>query len=250
MHEAHEPEGPVLTWREAITHIAIITVGLLIALGIDQTAEYFHHQHQLAEARQQINAEFKINLFQFKANKDYMKLIIPMCQDDLKLLLYLQQHPGAPEDKWPAEFKLEYPYFYYDDYAWNNLKQSPIFGYMPYSEQYRNGAFYWGAEQANQNLIMLREEYTLLDTESLNGFDLRHMNSAQIDSLINKINKILALTSTTRDNMDSMQLYADGYPTMQDVVLNPSKNSDWYGSDQFKDMRKNIMKNTRRRGRN
>jgi hypothetical protein len=242
MHEAHEPEGPVFTWREIITHISIITVGLLIALGIDQTAEYFHHQHQLAEARQQLADEFKINLFQFKANKDYMKLIIPMCQDDIKLLHYLRQHPGATQDKWPAQFKLESPYYYFDDYAWDNLKQSPVFDYMPYSEQNRIGAFYWEANLANKNLLTLHEEYIRLDTESAIGFDLQHMSSTQIDSLVDKINTILTLTRVIRNNMSTMHMYADGYPTMQDIDLKPSDNSDWSSADELYELQKKYVK--------
>jgi hypothetical protein len=52
MLDVHPPHAPTHTWRDFLIHIATIVIGLLIAIGLEQTVEYFHHrreQHQLIE---------------------------------------------------------------------------------------------------------------------------------------------------------------------------------------------------------
>jgi hypothetical protein len=54
MIEVHPPHEDVHTWRQFFIHIAAITIGLLIAIGLEQTVVYFHHRHQLQEARREL----------------------------------------------------------------------------------------------------------------------------------------------------------------------------------------------------
>jgi len=51
MIEVHPPHQGVDTRGQFFIHIAAITIGLLIAIGLEQTVVYFHHRHQLQEAR-------------------------------------------------------------------------------------------------------------------------------------------------------------------------------------------------------
>lgn len=56
MIEVHEPHETVHTWKEVFIHIGIIVVGLLIAVGLEQTVEHIHHRiqaHQLEESLRQ-----------------------------------------------------------------------------------------------------------------------------------------------------------------------------------------------------
>jgi hypothetical protein len=46
MLDVHPPHHPTHTWKDFFIHIATITVGLLIAIGLEQTVEFFHHRHQ------------------------------------------------------------------------------------------------------------------------------------------------------------------------------------------------------------
>jgi hypothetical protein len=45
MLDVHVPH-PTHTWKDFFIHIATICVGLLIAVSLEQTVEYFHHLHQ------------------------------------------------------------------------------------------------------------------------------------------------------------------------------------------------------------
>ena len=46
MLDVHPPHHPTHGWRDFFIHIATITVGLLIAVGLEQTVETLHQRHQ------------------------------------------------------------------------------------------------------------------------------------------------------------------------------------------------------------
>jgi hypothetical protein len=46
MLDPHPPHTTVHTWKDFFIHIATICVGLLIAVGLEQTVEAVHHHHQ------------------------------------------------------------------------------------------------------------------------------------------------------------------------------------------------------------
>ncbi len=49
MLEVHPPHQAPHTWKDFFIHITTITIGLLIAISLEQTVEYIHHRHQVAE---------------------------------------------------------------------------------------------------------------------------------------------------------------------------------------------------------
>jgi hypothetical protein len=49
MLDVHAPHEYIHTWKSFLTHIAAIVVGLLIAVGLEQTVEFLHHRHQRHE---------------------------------------------------------------------------------------------------------------------------------------------------------------------------------------------------------
>jgi hypothetical protein len=46
MLDVHPPHEPIDTWRGFFIHIATIVIGLLIAISLEQTVEFFHHREQ------------------------------------------------------------------------------------------------------------------------------------------------------------------------------------------------------------
>ncbi|MES2391469.1 MAG: hypothetical protein V4555_07500 [Acidobacteriota bacterium] len=62
MLEPHPPEHTPHSWRDFFIHIATITVGLLIAVGIEQTVELIHHRHQRHELEENMRAEAERNV--------------------------------------------------------------------------------------------------------------------------------------------------------------------------------------------
>ena len=57
----HAPHGGVHTWRDFFVHVAIIALGLLLALGLQQIVEAVHHANQRAELEEQMRETFEAN---------------------------------------------------------------------------------------------------------------------------------------------------------------------------------------------
>jgi len=57
MLDVHPPHQAAHTWKDFFIHIATITVGLLIAIGLEQTVEAIHHNHQRHQLEANLHAE-------------------------------------------------------------------------------------------------------------------------------------------------------------------------------------------------
>ncbi len=51
MLDVHPPHSPTHTWKDFFIHVGTICVGLLIAVGLEQTIEVVHHHSERTEAR-------------------------------------------------------------------------------------------------------------------------------------------------------------------------------------------------------
>jgi hypothetical protein len=61
----HKPK-PLHGWREVLREIGVIVVGIVIAVGLEQAVEFFHHRHQ----REQLEAALRRD---GEANRGYIK---------------------------------------------------------------------------------------------------------------------------------------------------------------------------------
>jgi hypothetical protein len=55
MIDIHAPHESVHTWTDFFIHIGTIAVGLLLAIGLEQSVEMIHHHHQSLAARQSLH---------------------------------------------------------------------------------------------------------------------------------------------------------------------------------------------------
>jgi hypothetical protein len=59
--DVHPPHGPIHSVRDFMVHLLAITIGLLIALGLEATVEWLHHRSLVREARENISHEIRDN---------------------------------------------------------------------------------------------------------------------------------------------------------------------------------------------
>lgn len=57
MLDVHPPHEPAHTWKSFFIHIATIVIGLLIAVGLEQSVEWIHWREKVAQARESIHDE-------------------------------------------------------------------------------------------------------------------------------------------------------------------------------------------------
>ena len=131
MLEVHPPHENVHTWRQFFIHIAAITIGLLIAIGLEQTVVYFHHRHQLREARGELAAELESNRRVVGKNLEAARKITADLDADMALLRARQISP--PD----VRSKLVYGlgnFYWPKDATWQAVKQDGSLGLMAHDE--------------------------------------------------------------------------------------------------------------------
>ena len=62
MIDIHPPHHAATTRRDFFIHLCTVVLGILIAIGLEQTVEYFHHRDQVAQLSEQMRAEAQSNL--------------------------------------------------------------------------------------------------------------------------------------------------------------------------------------------
>jgi hypothetical protein len=134
MLDVHAPHQTVHSWRDFLVHIAAISIGLLIAVGLEQTVELFHHRHQVAEIRRSLADERRINEVIFTSACNEFRRYAPILLGSLQTLTYLRTHPGASPSQWPGRFSFYMLVIHFQDSAWKTALQSAALEYMPRAE--------------------------------------------------------------------------------------------------------------------
>ncbi|HEV2576892.1 MAG TPA: hypothetical protein VGU25_06755 [Acidobacteriaceae bacterium] len=61
MIDVHAPHERTNTWRDIFVHLAIVIVGILIAIGLEQTIEFIHRSHQRHQLEADLHTEAENN---------------------------------------------------------------------------------------------------------------------------------------------------------------------------------------------
>jgi len=62
MLDVHAPHESIHTWKDFLIHIATIVVGLLIAIGLEQTVEAIHHSNERRQLIREMREEAEHNV--------------------------------------------------------------------------------------------------------------------------------------------------------------------------------------------
>ncbi len=86
--EIHKPK-PVHSWRELLTEIGVVVIGVCIALSAEQTVEAFHWQHKVRDVAQAMRLELRDD----DGPQAYTRVAISACLD--RQLDAIQSATGA-----------------------------------------------------------------------------------------------------------------------------------------------------------
>ena len=132
--EVHAPDHPVHSWRDVFTHLGIVTVGLLIALGLEATVEWIHHRHQVRETREALEIEREANKNEIARAAIFFRRQSAALQNNLLVLAYIQQHPGTPPSKLPGALVWHGSTVTPFRAAWATAQQTQVTALMPVDE--------------------------------------------------------------------------------------------------------------------
>jgi hypothetical protein len=138
MLDVHPPHHAADTWRDFLIHIATIVLGLLIAIGLEQTVELLHHRHQRHQLQEDLRNEAEQNL-QVIDRDLKMQNLEPWFQQAMnaasvagadKIRISLPPAPCLPGSVGTAEYR----YFAPSQAVWTTAKESGIVALLPVAE--------------------------------------------------------------------------------------------------------------------
>jgi hypothetical protein len=169
MIDIHPPQHGAMTMRDFFIHLGIVVLGILIAIGLEQTVEYFHHRHLASEARRALLTEResneRSNQFNIFATERHQRDL----QHDLAILHALRAHQPLPS----GPFIVRHVRYLYLEDEWHKLHQSGTINFLtekldPVDYRYTNqDAFMAHVDRSSEDLYraaaILRNEHDPLN---------------------------------------------------------------------------------------
>lgn len=139
--DIHAPETPIQSFKEFIKHIAIVTVGILIALGLEGIRESLHNRHLVQETRESFRKEMQDSL------RDMNQELPRVIKGSKQLQALNAALPGLAEqhpDQVVAQLKaIKNPNYFYSTNSWQAALSTGALGHMSPDEV---SMYAWSAE--------------------------------------------------------------------------------------------------------
>ncbi len=137
MIDVHPAHHAASTWRDFFIHIATIVLGLLIAVGLEQTVELIHHHREAREARENIQQEAAKNLDILERDQHNLADTQKQLAKDLDLL-----NSSAHDAEILAQLDYTYTLTRRLDAAWTAAKINGSLALIPSSQIEHVSYFY------------------------------------------------------------------------------------------------------------
>ena len=136
--EIHAPERPINSVKDFALHIAIVTCGILIALGLEGIIEAVHSRHLVRETRENVRFEMEIDLDHSK--QELARVVLYDAQlkalvNDLPTLAL--QHPGQVNERLEP---IENPGYFFLANSWQSALSTGALEHMSTDEVNAYGA--------------------------------------------------------------------------------------------------------------
>jgi hypothetical protein len=129
--EIHAPIGKVESLKEFATHILIVTIGILIALGLEGIRESWRHHSEVSEARESFRAELQLDLKQLKQDQ------ASVSQADIKVDQIISDLPRlvkSPEELEQRVRGIQPGFYFFRTTAWESALSSGALTHMKRAE--------------------------------------------------------------------------------------------------------------------
>jgi hypothetical protein len=212
MLDVHPAHHAATTWRDFFIHITTIVLGLLIAIGLEQTVEYFHHRHQVAETRAALREEKAENIRLYHQNVEYHIMTMAYLHNNLRIFLYLRDHPGTPQEKLPGI--LYWPIFTQrpQETVWSTAGQTGVLDLMPRAEVSSIAATYANLDYAWQTYQPVVPALTACTTYYAETPDITQLSAAEIATEIGDLKRTIALEAVYGDTLSVLGKQSDFGP--------------------------------------
>jgi hypothetical protein len=157
--DVHVPHEPIHSKKDFFLHLFTITVGLLIAVGIEGCVE-LHREHTLVkEARATLREEIDHNANAMKYAVTTIGRNRQVIQSDMDALTKIQEHP-ADKSLQHVALNAAFNIQSLNSAAWKTAQSTGALSYMPYAESQRYSDVYESQQ------MFLTQQDKILDDEA------------------------------------------------------------------------------------
>ena len=130
--ELHAPESPIHSFKDFAVHIAVVTCGILIALGLEGVREAVHNHTLVRETRENVRFEMNANLHESQDEIPRISLYNARLKSliaDLPTLA--QEHPEQINTRLAA---IENPGYFFTANSWQSALSTGALEHMSTDE--------------------------------------------------------------------------------------------------------------------
>jgi hypothetical protein len=161
--DIHAPEGPTHSLKDFFIHIVIVTIGILIALGLEGVRETIHEHHQISETRELFQRELSFNQQQLSHERAALQKSIRQIDTLLPNLDQLNAKPGAIASVLHSR---DPGFYFFNATTWDAALSTGVLGHMSPSEVNRLAGESLGvrhytdvADQANMHWMEVQSAF-------------------------------------------------------------------------------------------
>ena len=155
MLDVHAPHERIHGFRDFLLHLLTITIGLLIALGLEGCVEWSHHRHLRDEADANIRKELRDN------RKEVAATVAAVAQERQELTLVLNLFVARTKGERPDihQFSLNYVLGTLSNASWRTASATGALSYMEYAHV-----------QSYATAYEIQDQFSSLQAATLNDF--------------------------------------------------------------------------------
>jgi hypothetical protein len=194
MLDVHPPHHPVHAWRDLFIHIATIVIGLLIAIGLEQTVEHIHEHHQVTEAHAMLRAELDGNRLNLVEDSKQVDMHLAHLWEDLAVVARIRAHQARPGD----QVVFVRPSRPLQNSAWQTVHASNVSEHMDPNELADYGHLYQMQQTINDMSTTAGEQLQESLSPLVGSEDPRVETTAQIAQIEGNINSAKDMETANR----------------------------------------------------
>jgi hypothetical protein len=177
--DVHAPHHPIGGWKDFFVHLLTITIGLLIAVGIEGCVG-LHREHKLVqEARETMREEIQHNSDQMKDALGKLDQQQATMKKNMETLTRIQENPKDKAAQ-NASISADFSVVGLRETAWKTAQTTGALSFMPYAESQRYSNVY-GSQQdfLDQQNKILEDEAQFLGLIAKTNFGHQDITSEQ-----------------------------------------------------------------------
>lgn len=202
MLDVHPPHGSMHGARDFFLHLFTITVGLLIALGLEGCVERQHQRHLVHEAEAGMRREIGENATRISSLRKQVADQHKQLDGDIDVLKRAKAHPGATHEQVTFTFRMQG----FDDLTWKTAQTTGALALMPYGDATTYSGIY-----DEQDELLREQREIVVDVMRAASIIVtqdsgEQPTAAQVDTTLERIGMVqlrLLLLNSYIDNLDS-----------------------------------------------